>query len=379
MIKHQRIGKMGDFRFNTRTLRSKGSPQCYTIFGYEPATDVVEYDLWMAKLHPDDRQRVHDEMAAAFAKRVPLRLEYLGVTGGQTRHILSEGHPEYDRNGDLLYCGVVVDITEQKAVEEMFTNMRNELTAAMRLASIGEPAGSVFHEINQPLTAMIANADACRRWLAHEPANLEEAQDAADQVSHEGRRDAAVISGLEALAKGVRIRFAPVRINELVAEVLFLVKSQLERSRVSVTAELEKTVPEVAGDAIALQQVVFNVIRNAVDAMVVVQDRPRLLRVTTWFSRREITVSFRDSGVGIEPERLQQIFDPLFTTKGDGLGLGLSICQRILSAHRGRIWAERNNDDGLTVSFALPVGVMQPERPLDPSSTITQIRSSIPP
>jgi PAS domain S-box-containing protein len=167
MLKHQRIGKMGDFRFNTRTLRSRGSAQCYTIFGYEAGTDIVEYDLWMDTLHPDDRERVHEEMHAAFAKQVPLRFEYRVVVDGEIRHILSEGHPEFDRNGDLLYCGVVVDITEQKAVEEVFANMQSELSTALRLASLGELAGSVVHEVNQPpmLTLAAAGSLEIRRTL----------------------------------------------------------------------------------------------------------------------------------------------------------------------------------------------------------------------
>jgi signal transduction histidine kinase len=355
MIKHQRIGKMGDFRFNTRTLRSRGSSQCYAMFGYEPGTDIVEYDLWMEKLHPDDRRRVHEEMHAAFAKQIPLRFEYRIIIDGGIRHILSEGHPEFDRNGDLLYCGVVVDITEQKAVEDVFANMQAELSTALRLASLGELAGSVVHEVNQPLTAMVANADACRRWLAREPANIEEAREAADQVSHQGRRAAAVVSGLEALAKGAQIQLSKFCMAEMVADVLFLLKPQLERARVSVQTELDKAIQEIIGDRMQLQQVVFNLVRNAADAVKTIHDRPRILRISSWQSDGRVTVSFRDSGEGVEPERLDQMFNPLFTTKGEGLGLGLSICRRIVAAHHGRIWAERNNDDGLTVSFTIPI------------------------
>src|ERR1700748_3926366 len=128
----------------------------------------------MEKLHPGERERVHEVMHAAFAKHVPLRFEYRVVVDGEARHILSEGHPEFDRNGDLLYCGVVVDITEQKAVEEVFANMQSELSTALRLASLGEIAGSVVHEVHQALTAIIANADPSRRWLAEEAGDIEE-------------------------------------------------------------------------------------------------------------------------------------------------------------------------------------------------------------
>lgn len=354
MIKHQRIGKMGDFRFNTRTLGSRGSAQCYTIFGYEKGTDLVEYDLWMSTLHPDDRQRVHEEMHAAFAKRIPLRFEYRIVVDGETRHILSEGHPEFDRNGDLLYCGVVVDITEQKAVEEVFANMQAELSAALRLASLGELAGSVVHEVNQPLTAIMANADACRRWLSRSPANVAEAREAADHVSQEARRAASVVSGLEALAKGAKTTFTDVKIKDVISEVLLLLKPHFERAKIAIQVALPEDMPVVVGDRTQLQQVVFNIVRNASDAMKSVHERSRTLRIAGWVSDSETTVSFRDSGEGVDPERLERMFAPLYTTKGEGLGLGLSICKRIIAAHRGRIWAERNNDDGLTVSFSVP-------------------------
>jgi PAS domain S-box-containing protein len=363
MLKHQRIGKMGDFRFNTRTLRSRGSAQCYTIFGYETGTDIVEYDLWMEKLHPDDRERVHDVMHAAFAKHIPLRFEYRVVVDGEVRHILSEGHPEFDRNGDLLYCGVVVDVTEQKAVEEVFVNMQSELSTALRLASLGELAGSVVHEVNQPLTAMIANADACRRWLAKEPPNVEEAREAADHVSTEARRAAAVVSGLDSLARGARTRFAPLMFQEVVGEVMLLLKSHLERAKVSVQIDLPRDLPGLVGDRLQLQQVVFNLARNASDAMRSVDGRARTLRVSAWATGKEMTVAFRDSGEGADPERLEHMFAPLQTTKSEGLGFGLSICKRIVTSHRGRIWAERNNDDGLTVSFSIPTDLLADVRP----------------
>jgi two-component system sensor kinase FixL len=369
MLKHQRIGKMGDFRFNTRTLRSRGSAQCYTIFGYDDGTDVVEYDLWMDKLHPEDRERVHEEMHAAFAKQVPLRFEYRVVVDGDVRHILSEGHPEFDRNGDLLYCGVVVDITEQKAVEDVFANMQSELSTALRLASLGELAGSVVHEVNQPLTAIIANADACRRWLAKLPPNVEEAREAADHVSSEARRAAAVVSGLDSLARGARTRFGPLRIQDVVGEVLLLLKSHLERGRVSVQVDLSRDLPEIVGDRLQLQQVVFNLIRNASDAMRSVDGRVRALRVSVWTADKEMTVAFRDSGEGADPERLECMFAPLQTTKSEGLGFGLSICKRIVTSHRGRIWAERNNDDGLTVSFSMPMDLIPDVGPSDHPET----------
>jgi PAS domain S-box-containing protein len=241
MLKHQRIGDMGDFRFNTRTLKSRGSAQCYMIFGYEEGTDAVGYELWMEKIHPDDRERVHNEMQVTFARQIPLRFEYRVVLDGEVRHILSEGHPEFDGNGDLVYCGVVVDITEQKAVEEVFANMQCELSTALRLASLGELAGSVVHDVNQPLTAIVANAGACSRWLVRDPPNIEEAREAADHVSNEARRAAAVVS--VSTPSPACTRCAPVRIQDVVGDVLLLLKSHLERGRISVQVDLLRACP----------------------------------------------------------------------------------------------------------------------------------------
>jgi C4-dicarboxylate-specific signal transduction histidine kinase len=218
---------------------------------------------------------------------------------------------------------VVVDITEQKAVEDVFANMQSELSTALRLASLGELAGSVVHEVNQPLTAIIANADACRRWLAKLPPNVEEAREAADHVSSEARRAAAVVSGLDSLARGARTRFGPLRIQDVVGEVLLLLKSHLERGRVSVQVDLSRDLPEIVGDRLQLQQVVFNLIRNASDAMRSVDGRVRALRVSVWTADKEMTVAFRDSGEGADPERLECMFAPLQTTKSEGLGFGL--------------------------------------------------------
>jgi C4-dicarboxylate-specific signal transduction histidine kinase len=151
--------------------------------------------------------------------------------------------------------------------------------------------------------------------------------------------------------------------QDVVGEVLLLLKSHLERGRVSVQVDMSRDLPEIVGDRLQLQQVVFNLVRNASDAMRSVDDRARTLRVSVWATEEEMTVAFRDAGEGADPERLERMFAPLQTTKNEGLGFGLSICKRIVTSHRGRIWAERNNDDGLTVSFSIPRDLVADVRP----------------
>jgi C4-dicarboxylate-specific signal transduction histidine kinase len=144
---------------------------------------------------------------------------------------------------------------------------------------------------------------------------------------------------------------------------MLLLKSHLERAKVSVQIDLPRDLPGLVGDRLQLQQVVFNLVRNASDAMRSVDGRARTLRVSAWATGKEMTVAFRDSGEGADPERLEHMFAPLQTTKSEGLGFGLSICKRIVTSHRGRIWAERNNDDGLTVSFSIPTDLLADVRP----------------
>ena len=154
-------------------------------------------------------------------------------------------------------------------------------------------------------------------------------------------------------------------IQDVVGEVLLLLKSHLERGRVSVQVDLPRDLRAIVGDRLQLQQVVFNLVRNASDAMASVDGRARILRVSVWATDEETTVAFRDSGEGADPERLELMFAPLQTTKNEGLGFGLSICKRIVTSHCGRIWAERNNDDGLTVSFSIPTDLVPDVRPFD--------------
>jgi C4-dicarboxylate-specific signal transduction histidine kinase len=171
------------------------------------------------------------------------------------------------------------------------------------------------------------------------------------------------VSGLDSLARGTRTRFAPLRFQEVIGEVLLLLKSHLERGRISVQVDLPRDLPGLVGDRLQLQQVVFNLVRNASDAMRSVEDRARTLRISAWTTEKELTVAFRDSGEGADPERLERMFAPLQTTKSEGLGFGLSICKRIVMSHHGHIWAERNNDNGLSVSLSIPTDLLADVRP----------------
>jgi len=356
MIKHQQIGRMGDFRLNTRTLESRGSAECYKMFGYDFSSGHVPYSTWAGKLHPDDIERVKRVMFGAFAERRPLSFEYRILVDGEVRHISSEGQPEVDANGDLIYWGVVTDVTERKAAEEALRNAQAELAKALRLASIGELAGSIVHEINQPLTAIITSAETCKRWLDGEPPRIPDARISVVRVIQESERAAAVVAGLRNLARGSEIRLADLELNEAVQEVLLVAGADLSRAGVGVRSDLDPNIPTVRGDRVQIQQVVFNLIRNSIEAMIDVTDRRRVLLISSRITEdAHAEVTLTDSGEGIEASKREHLFDALFSTKGAGMGFGLSICRKIIKAHNGRIQLVPNPDHGVTFSFALPL------------------------
>lgn len=280
MLQHQHLGKTGDFRFNVRTGVSTGSRECRRILGLHTETETFDRDCWMRQLHPDDRYRVESEIAATLLVRGPIRMECRIIRDGGVRHIFSEARPELDQNGDLQYRGIVADITERKAAEKIFAETEAELSTASRLASLGELAGSIVHEVNQPLTALSNSAEACRRWLLRDPPQTSEAREAVCQVIREGKRAVGIVSGLEALARGARVNPGYLRLGDVVFEVFNLLRAELEQSSVVVHADIDEALPELRGDGFQLQQVVLNLLRNSIESMRQVYDRPRAIEIS---------------------------------------------------------------------------------------------------
>jgi signal transduction histidine kinase len=352
MLRHQCIGKIGDFKFNPTTGASIGS-KLFRILDVSPEAEKLDLEIWIGKLHPDDRARVERETSIAVATGSTLRLEYRIIKDGRVRHVYSEGHG----NGDLLYRGIVIDITERKAAERLFAETQAELSNASRLAALGELAGSIVHEVNQPLTALITSAEACRCWLSRCPMEISEAVEAANQFVNKGKRNVAIAGGLEVLAKGAQANLSFIGIDGVILEVLGMFRDELEKSSISVRADIDEGLPELRGDRLLLQQVVFNLLRNGIDAMKDVHGRPRRLEISCRADDVEMLTTFRHcgGGSGTNTNDTNRLFDPFFTTSDSGMSSGLFISRRIIEAHRGRIWAERNEDCALTIRLALPL------------------------
>jgi PAS domain S-box-containing protein len=250
---------------------------------------------------------------------------------------------------------IIEDITERKGAEAALHDAREALSRATRLTMMGELAASIAHEINQPLGAIIMNGSACKRFLAISPPDLDEVKDAVGEIVRDGNRASDVLNRIRAMLKNTAPERAQVDVNQAVAEVLALTHHELQQQRVSVQTDLKPNLPKILGDRVQLQQVVLNLVVNGIDAMRAVTDRSRTLTVRSRLDdRSNIVVNVTDSGVGLDPADRERIFDTFFTTKADGMGMGLAISNSIVEAHHGRLWVEPASPLGTVFSFALP-------------------------
>ena len=343
MVKGQQIGRMGSYRWNLRTRLSRASRECYRIFDIDLDINPVPFEVFKDRIHPDDLPVLERSLAEAISAKSPFSHEYRIVhRDGTTLDVVAIGGFDVSPSGDVEMEGIITDVTEQKNSEQALTDARAELARTARLASLGELAGSIIHEVNQPLTGIMASAEACLRWLAADPVELGEARKSVTRIVQQTRSASKVVSGLRSLARQCQPKFSEVPINEAVEEVLILLKREFERASVDVKTDFDASISDVEADRAQLQQVVLNLVRNAIDAIVGAIAGPRMLSITSRLSDGEVSVAFADTGVGIEPSVGKPLFDALYTTKEDGLGLGLSICQKIIDVHGGRISAEQN-------------------------------------
>jgi C4-dicarboxylate-specific signal transduction histidine kinase len=250
---------------------------------------------------------------------------------------------------------IIEDITERKRAENNLHDAREALARATRLTMMGELAASIAHEINQPLGAIIMNGNACKRFLAASPPDIDEIKDGLDGIVSDGNRASDVLSRIRAMLKNAAPERGQVDVNQTIAEVLALTRHELQQHRVSVQADLHPDLPTILADRVQLQQVVLNLVMNGVDAMRAVMDRSRLLTVRSQLDdRNNIVVNVTDSGVGLDPASRERIFETFFTTKAAGMGMGLAISKSIIEAHHGRLWAAPGAPIGAMFAFALP-------------------------
>ena len=351
----QHLSRTGSFSWRVATNEITWSEQLYRIYEFEVGVTVTR-ELIRTRVHPDDLTLFEKMVEQAPNAGNNLEWHYrLLMPDRSIKYLHAIAHSTRNQDGQLEYIAAVQDVTAQRRAELARDKARSELAQAARMLTIGTMAASIAHEINQPLSGIVTNAGTCQRMLSATPPNIDGAFETARRTIRDANRASDVITRLRALFNREETASELMDLNEATLEVIGLSLSGLQRNEVVVWAELADDLPPVTGDRIQLQQVILNLLRNAAEAMSTIEDRPRNLLVRT--ERHEadqVQLSVKDSGIGFAPHAADKMFEAFYTTKTDGMGIGLSISRSIIEAHRGRLWATPNDGPGSTFWFAIP-------------------------
>jgi PAS domain S-box-containing protein len=351
----QRLSLTGTFGWRVATGENTWSAETFRIFGYDEASSAT-VDMVLARTHPEDRVAVRKAIDRASTDQNDYDHAYrLMMPDGSVKHVRAVARATRDASGGIEFVGAVTDVTATKRAEEKLHKAQAELAHVTRVTALGELTASIAHEVNQPLAAVVANAEACLRWLDRETPDLAAARRSAEWVINDATRASEVIRRVRALANKTDIEKVPLDLNDVVRDVMGLVQRELASHRVSVRMELAPLLPLILGDRVQLQQVIINLVMNGIEAMQPVTDRPRELAVRSGQDEtRQALVSVTDCGIGIAADNANRLFNAFFTTKSSGLGMGLSICRSIVEAHGGRLMVSGNEGPGATFQLALP-------------------------
>ena len=359
----QRISRTGSWVWKPATGEMISSQERFRIFGLDPDTTKPSFDVFLERVHPEDQARFKQAVDSALREKRDFDHEYRIVTpDGLVKHIESVGHAVVDQSGELVeYIGTTMDITERRRAEAALQETRAELERVARVTSMGELAASIAHEINQPLSGVVTSANAGLNWLAGNPPNLLKVREAIARILRDGTRAGEVLTRIRALLKRAPPTKSLVDVNQAVREVLALVTGELRQHSVELSLELTSSLPGIHGDNIQLQQVLLNLVKNAIEAMAAITARPRTLRIQSTLGelddRPAVVVKVSDTGIGFSPAEAARLFEAFHTTKPQGMGMGLWISRSIIEGHGGRLWAESNNGPGATFAFCLPAQV----------------------
>ncbi len=352
----QRLTSTGSFSWKVATDEITWSEQLYRIYEFEIGVPLT-LELIRTRVHPEDvslieKLKMVDQAGGSEDFECHWRLR---MPDHSIKYLHAVAHASRDRDGQLEYIAAVQDVTARRLSEEAVARARSELARVARVTSLGVLTASIAHEVNQPLSGIITNASTCLRMLSADPPNVAGARETARRTIRDGNRASDVVSRLRTLYSKKNPQLELMDLNEAAREVTSLSLSELQRNRVSLRQELAADLPLVTGDRIELQQVIMNLLRNASDAMSTVDDRQREVLIRTERDEGDrVRLSVKDVGVGFPPQAMDKLFDAFFTTKNDGMGIGLSISHSIIEAHHGRLWATANEGPGATFSFSIP-------------------------
>ena len=352
----QHLSRTGSFSWRVGTDEVTWSEQLYRIYEFEVGVPVT-LELIRTRVHPEDMS-VLEKMKIVDQTRSMNEFEWqyrLLMPDGSIKYLLAIAHATRDHEGQLEYIAAVQDVTARRVSEEALAKARSELARVARATSLGVLTASIAHEVNQPLSGIITNAGTCLRMLDATPPNVEGARETARRTIRDGNRASDVITRLRALFSKEELTLELLDLNEITQEVMALSLAELQTNRIALQSELAEDLPAINGDRIQLQQVILNLVRNASDAMADVNDRPRRLLIRTEREDEDrVRLRVRDTGVGVDPDSMNKLLDAFYTTKVDGMGIGLSVSRSIIERHQGHLWPEPNDGPGATFSFSIP-------------------------
>jgi C4-dicarboxylate-specific signal transduction histidine kinase len=353
----QKLSHSGSWGWNVSSGECIFSQETFHILGFDPEQPAPTVQTALDRIHPDDRKLVERILESAVRDKSDFSIEArLLLPDRSVRYFDSVGRPLINGSGDLEFIGTILDITDRKNAEEKLELAQSQLSHMARVTTMGELAASIAHEMNQPLAAVVTDGSAALRWLSGPEPNLEEARDALARIVKEANRAGHVLAGVRAFMKKSQPNKATVHMNEVIGEVLALTRHQILRNGVTIMCDLEAELRDIQGDAIQLQQVLVNLLVNAMEAMDVMPEGQRQLYLSTENKGEDrILVGVQDSGVGLDPDVAEDMFKPFVSGKAGGMGMGLAISRTIVETHGGRLWAEPNQNRGATFWFSLPI------------------------
>jgi PAS domain S-box-containing protein len=338
------------------------SEEWYRIYGFHPEEGLSAWEKRRQRMHPEDRAKWQGVIERAIGEKSDYEVEHrILLPDGTVKYAHTVGHPVLNASGDVVqFVGTMMDVTERKRAEEERERLRHalaDLARVNRVTMMGELTASLAHEVNQPIAAAVTSANSCIRWLEADVPNLEKARASAMRIVKDGTRAAEIISRIRLLFQKGTQQLELVDVNEVIEEMIVLLRGEATRHSISVRTELAADLRQVMGDRVQLQQVVMNLMTNGIDAMKSVDGMRELAIRSQRADNEQLLVSVSDTGVGLPPEQVDQIFNAFFTTKPHGTGMGLRICRSIVESHGGRLWAGDNSPRGASFYVSLPTRV----------------------
>ncbi|MBB5712469.1 sensor histidine kinase [Sphingomonas xinjiangensis] len=348
----EEVARTCTFLWKPATGEDMWSRNVYNLLGYEFGVDAPSFQKYHDRIHPDDVDRWNRVVPAAGRDERSWSIEYRVVLpSGEVRHLFSTGVPLSDGN----HAGAAIDVTDLRRSEDKLRRTQHALAQVSQVTTMGELAASIAHEVNQPLTAMVADAGAANRWLAHVPPNVPRLQASLSSIVRDALRAGEVIRGLNGLAHQAQIQQTPLDVDGLLGEVVELISPDVEREHARLELELGAAGERVLGEAAQLKQVLLNLTSNALEAMRDVDLGSRVLRIRSTVDQGHVRVEVSDTGPGFETDGAERLFEAFYTTKSNGMGLGLTICRTIIERHSGSLIAHNQQPKGGVLSFTVPL------------------------